>query len=77
MSRPWYGTAYLRWVQPLHDKGLIPFCFDCTLLRRARQDDEFYVHDEPKWYARELWDRRYVSKLWGDDWDSKEDSVYD
>lgn len=50
-----WQRAYLATVQRLHDKGwLWPVCWDCRLLRQARREEEFYVHDEPLWYVRHV-----------------------
>lgn len=46
---PKFKELHRRWYYATHDKGRIPWCWDCKLLRSARRDDEFYVHDEPRW----------------------------
>lgn len=43
-----WQRAYLATVQRLHDNGrLWLMCWDCRLLRQARRDGEFYVHQAP------------------------------
>lgn len=40
----------MRW----HGRGwFAPFCWDCRLLWKARRAEEFYCHDEPRWYFDE------------------------
>lgn len=43
------------WLMRSHARGwFTPFCWDCRLLRSARRKGEFYVHDDPRWYIKEI-----------------------